>query len=106
DDAVAVVRGRVARTGSSRRDSRVRGAGRLGRGPAVMSRLSSCVSPEFQRYNPTNQPARPPASTTTTGGSQRAARTTVAAVARAGGPRACTAARASGYTHAPSEPTP
>src|SRR5213594_2809103 len=106
DDAVAVVRGRVARTGSSRRDSRVRGAGRLGRGPAVMSRLSSRVSPEFQRYNPTSQPARPPASTTTTGGSQRAARTTVAAVARAVVTQSCTAARASVYTPAAMRPMP
>src|SRR5947209_6067210 len=106
DDAVAVVRGRVARTGSSRRDSRVRGAGRLGRGPAVMSRLSSCVSPEFQRYNPTSQPAKPPASTTTTGGSQRAARTAVAAVARAVVTQSCTAARASVYTPAAMRPMP
>src|SRR3989441_915441 len=94
DDAVAVVRGRAARTGSSRRDSRVRSAERLGRGPAV------------KRYNPTSQPARPPASTTTTGGSQRAARTTVAAVARAVVTQSCTAERASVYTPAAMRPMP
>src|SRR5207244_3066468 len=77
-----------------------------GGGPEVRSRLSSCVSPEFQRYNPTSQPARPPASTTTTGGSQRAARTTVAAVARAVVTQSCTAARASVYTPAAMRPMP
>src|SRR5436309_1392806 len=86
-------------------------ARRAARG-AVGSRSRSDVppllarQPEFQRYNPTSQPAKPPASTTTTGGSQRAARTTVAAVATAVVTQSCTAARASVYTPAAIRPMP